>query len=75
VVAGGEATEPDGKTESRRRTISLDTITVGYLRRHLTVLDSERNAFGTGYRDSGKLICILTAGQSIPTLLPGGSTG
>jgi integrase len=57
IVVDGKAEESDGKTESGRRTISLDALTVQYLRRHLAMLDSEREAFGTGYHDSGKLVC------------------
>jgi integrase len=57
VVVGGKAEESDGKTESGRRVISLDALTVAYLRRHLAMLDSERKAFGDSYHDSGKLVC------------------
>ena len=56
VVVDGKAEESDGKTESGRRTISLDTLTVDYLRRHLAMLDAEKEAFGGIYRDSGKLM-------------------
>jgi len=57
VVVDGKAEVSDGKTESGRRTISLDALTVAYLRRHLAMLDNEREAFGYGYHDSGKLFC------------------
>ena len=57
VVVDGKAEESDGKTESGRRTISLDPLTVAYLRRHLAMLDAEREAFGDSYHDSGKLVC------------------
>jgi integrase len=57
VVVDGKADESDGKTESGRRVISLDPLTVAYLRRHLAMLDTERRAFGNGYRDSGLLVC------------------
>jgi hypothetical protein len=36
---------------------SLDPMTVAYLRRHLAMLDAEREAFGDSYHDSGKLVC------------------
>jgi integrase len=53
VVVDGKADESDGKTESGRRVISLDPITVAYLRRHLATLAAEREAFGDDYHDSG----------------------
>jgi integrase len=56
VVIDGKAEESDGKTESGRRTISLDTLTVDYLRRHLAMLVAEKEAFGASYYDSGKLM-------------------
>jgi integrase len=57
VVVSGKAEESDGKTDSGRRTISLDPLTVAYLRRHLAMLDDEREAFGDSYQDSGKFVC------------------
>jgi integrase len=57
VVVGGKAGESDGKTESGRRVISLDPLTVAYLRRHLAMLDTEREAFGDSYDDAGWLVC------------------
>lgn len=57
IVVAGKASDPDGKTESGRRTISLDPLTVAYLRRHLAMLDEERRAFGQSYHDQGKLFC------------------
>jgi hypothetical protein len=50
-VVAGKAEESDGKTESGRRTISLDPLTVAYLRRHLAMLDTEREAFGDSYHE------------------------
>ncbi|HET9139762.1 site-specific integrase, partial [Actinophytocola sp.] len=57
VVVAGQAEESDGKTESGRRTISLDPVTVDYLRRHVARLDDERRAFGPDYRNGGHLMC------------------
>jgi integrase len=57
VVVDGKADESDGKTESGRRVISLDPLTIAYLRRHLAMLDAEREAFGDSYHDSGLLVC------------------
>ena len=57
VVVDGKAADSDGKTESGHRTISLDPLTVTYLRRHLAMLDDERREFGTSYEDHGKLFC------------------
>lgn len=57
VVVAGKAEESDGKTESGNRTVSLDPLTVSYLRRHVAMLDRERREFGTSYRDHGKLFC------------------
>lgn len=37
--------------------ISLDPLTVAYLRRHLAMLDAEREAFGDSYYDAGWLAC------------------
>jgi hypothetical protein len=56
-VVGGKADATDSKTESGRRVISLDPLTVAYLSRHLAMLDVEREAFGDGYHDSGLLLC------------------
>jgi integrase len=57
VVVDGKAEDSDGKTDSSRRTISLDPLTVAYLRQHLMMLDEERRAFGSAYHDAGKLMC------------------
>lgn len=57
IVVGGKAAESDGKSQSGNRTVALDPLTVGYLRRHLAMLDEERSAFGLGYADHGKLFC------------------
>jgi integrase len=57
VVVDGKTEDSDGKTESGRRTISLDPLTIAYLRRHLAMLDAEREAFGDSYQNSGKLVC------------------
>lgn len=57
VVVDGKAEDSDGKSESGRRTISLDPLTVTYLRRHVAMLDEERRAFGETYEDNGKLMC------------------
>jgi len=37
--------------------ISLDPITVAYLRRHLAMLDAEKEAFGDSHHDGGWLVC------------------
>jgi integrase len=57
VVVDGKADESDSKTESGWRVISLDPLTVAHLRRHPTMPDTEREAFGDGNHDSGKLVC------------------
>lgn len=57
VVVDGKAEDSDGKSASGQRTISLDPLTVTYLRRHLAMLDEERAALGTSYQDHGKLVC------------------
>jgi integrase len=58
VIVGGKAEDSDGKTESSfGRTVSLDPVTVAYLRRHLAMLDKERKDVGAGYQDHGKLFC------------------
>lgn len=58
IVVDGKAEDSDGKSDSGRRTISLDPFTVAYLRRHVAMLDDERKAFGTAYQDHGKLMCF-----------------
>ena len=35
----------------------LDPLTVAYLRRHLAMLDTEKEAFGDSYHNSGLLVC------------------
>jgi integrase len=57
VVVDGRADQSDGKTESGRRVISLDPLTVAYLRRHVAMLDTEKEAFGDSYHDAGFLVC------------------
>jgi integrase len=57
VVVDGKADESDGKTASGRRMISLDPLTVFWLRRHLAMLADEREAFGESYQGTGKLVC------------------
>ncbi len=57
VVVDGKAEEPDGKTESDRRVIYLDPLTVAYLRRHMAMLDTEKEAFGNSYHDAWWLVC------------------
>ncbi len=57
VVVDGKAEDSDGKSESGQRTISLDPLTITYLRRHLAMLDEERTTFGTAYLDHSKLMC------------------
>src|SRR3954471_14386857 len=58
VVVAGKAQDSDGKTDSSfSRTVSLDPVTVAYLRRHMAMLDAERKDFGTAYKDHGKLFC------------------
>jgi integrase len=58
VVVNGHATNSDGKTESSRRTISLDPFTVAALRRFVEMIDGEREAFGISYPDHGMLMCF-----------------
>ena len=57
VVVAGHAEDSDGKTESGQRTVSLDSFTVSALRRHVAMLDAEREEFGPFYPDHGKLMC------------------
>ena len=58
VVVDGHATDSDGKTESSRRTISLDPFTIAALRQHVEMIDSEREAFGVRLSDHGKLMVL-----------------
>ena len=57
IVVGGQAEESDGKTESSNHTISLDSVTVEYLRKHLAMLDEQQDAFGDDYNGRGWLFC------------------
>jgi integrase len=52
VVVAGHTVDSDGKTASGVRTISLDSFTVDALRRYVSVLDHEREAFGPDYDTS-----------------------
>ena len=60
VVVRGKAQDEDGKSAAGERGISLDPFTVAMLRKHLTMLDEERNAFGESYDPGGKLMCWET---------------
>jgi integrase len=79
VVADGRAGESDGKTPSGRRVISLDPLTVVWLRHHLAMLKEEREAFEERYQDAGKLVCRPDGRpvhpDTITTRLTGSSTG
>jgi integrase len=55
VSVAGRAEESDGKSDAGNRTVSLDDFTVAALRRHLAMLDEEREAFGTAHADDGWL--------------------
>ncbi|MGI8815344.1 MAG: tyrosine-type recombinase/integrase [Pseudonocardia sp.] len=55
ISVAGSAEESDGKTEAGCREVSLDDFTVSALRRHLAMLDEEREAFGAAYKDDGWL--------------------
>lgn len=57
VVVAGRPADSDGKTDASRRTISLDVFTIAALRRHLAMLDEERDSFGDTYPDHGHLMC------------------
>ncbi|MFI6325116.1 tyrosine-type recombinase/integrase [Nonomuraea sp. NPDC050556] len=57
IVVGGDAVASDGKSESGRRTLSLDAFTVAFLTKHVEMLDAEREAFGKDYCDAGLLVC------------------
>lgn len=57
VVVDGHAADEDGKSESGRREISLDSFTVAYLTLHVAMLDEERRSFGRAYNRAGKLFC------------------
>jgi integrase len=57
IVVDGKAEVSDGKTASSNHTIALDPITVEHLSRHLARLDDEKRAFGSAYRDHGRLFC------------------
>jgi integrase len=66
VVVDGKPVDEDGKTDSGRRTISLDPHTVEVLRVHLTRLRAERAAWGTSYPDHGKLFVYEDGRQLHP---------
>lgn len=57
VVDGRAENSDDAKSEASERTISLDSQTVDWLRKHLAMLDAERAEFGDGYHDDGRLFC------------------
>lgn len=55
ISVDGRAEESDGKSEAGERVISLDAFTVAALRKHLAMLDAERQEFGSAYADGGWL--------------------
>lgn len=55
ISVGGRAEESDGKSDAGVRVVSLDAFTIAALRRHLTMLDEEREAFGLAYAPGGWL--------------------
>lgn len=57
VVVDGAVEDEDGKSENSVREISLDTFTIAALKAHVAMLDTKRQAFGSQYVDSGKLMC------------------
>lgn len=57
VVVRGKAQDEDGKSDAGEREISLDLFTTALLRKHLAMLDEERDAFGSDYKNSAKLMC------------------
>ncbi|MEQ7124148.1 site-specific integrase [Actinopolymorpha sp. B11F2] len=58
VVVDGKPLDEDGKTDSGRRTISLDAYTVSVLREHLAMVDEERKAWGRSYPSHRKVFCF-----------------
>jgi integrase len=66
VVVDGNAAESDGKTNSGRRTISLDAFTVAALRGYVDLLEKERAEFGATYPDHGRLLCFTDGRQLHP---------
>ncbi len=59
VIAGGQATDSDGKTRRSRRRLALDRRTSDALNQHLAMLDHERAQFGADYQDHGLLFCWI----------------
>jgi len=57
-----KAEDSDGKTDSYSRTVSLDAVTIAYLRRHLAMLDRDAREFGKGYQ--GPRQAVLSPGQA-----------
>jgi integrase len=51
VVVGGKSRRSDGKTDSSVRDVSLDAFTVEHLRRFLSRIDDERDAYEGDYPD------------------------
>ncbi|MDQ2879911.1 MAG: site-specific integrase [Actinomycetota bacterium] len=62
ISVAGRAEESDGKTEAGVRTVSLDVFTIAALRRHLAMLDVERQAFGPAYA-AGRWLFVWENGQ------------
>lgn len=58
VVVAGKAEDSDGKSDDSVREISLDAFTVVALRRHLDMLDEERQAFGQRPTEQDKLMVL-----------------
>jgi integrase len=55
VVVDGQVEDSDGKTIAGRRTLSLDSFTVKYLRDYVTLIETEREALGDSYPRHGYL--------------------
>jgi integrase len=55
ISIGGRAEVSDGKSDAGVRVVSLDAFTIAALRKHLAMLDEERDAFGQAYASGGWL--------------------
>jgi integrase len=57
VVVRGRAHDSDGKTEASGRTLSLDQLTVEWLRTYIDIVEAERSEFGARFTEDDRLFC------------------
>lgn len=57
VVVQGRAQNSDGKTEASSRILSLDELTIEWLRRYVDMVEAERAELGASFTEDDHLLC------------------